>query len=122
MRNQALARWDGVSSGCVSEERLLAHLHDPGHNQAFDADETANVILHPLFLMLRVFDNAKPARSSGCLSGPQPRSISKTPLFNLILGALRTVQPGGRDDGDQREPRLRRCCKASRSVAAAATR
>lgn len=32
-----------------------------------DPDKTANVVMHPLFLLVRVFDNAKPARSSGCL-------------------------------------------------------
>ena len=44
------------------------------HRHALDPDKTANVVIHPLFLLVRVFDNAKPARSSGCLlSGPQPR-------------------------------------------------
>jgi hypothetical protein len=44
------------------------------HDQPIDPHETANVILHPLFLLVRVFDNAKPAKGSGCLlSEPQPR-------------------------------------------------
>ena len=37
----------------------------PGHRHPLDPDETANVVMHPLFLLVRVFDNAKPARSSG---------------------------------------------------------
>jgi hypothetical protein len=29
-----------------------------GHGHSFDAQQTANVVLHPLFLLVRVFDNA----------------------------------------------------------------
>jgi hypothetical protein len=62
---------------------LLAQLDHARHDQPIDPDQTANVILHPLFLLVRVFDNAKPARGSGCLlSDPQPRSINKTPVFD----------------------------------------
>jgi hypothetical protein len=54
------------------------------HDQPIDTDKTANVILHPLLLLVRVFDNARLARSSGCLlSEPQPRSISKTRELTL---------------------------------------
>jgi hypothetical protein len=40
------------------------------HDHTIDPDKTANVIPHSLFLLVRVFDNAKPARSSGCLRYP----------------------------------------------------
>ena len=32
------------------------------HHHPLDPDKTANVVMHPLFLLVRVFDNAKPAR------------------------------------------------------------
>jgi hypothetical protein len=76
------------------ELELLAVFHHPGHDQPIDTDETTNVILHPLFLLVRVFDNAKPARSSGCLlSEPQPRSISKTPNLNRRRGVSLSPAP-----------------------------
>jgi hypothetical protein len=49
-----------------------------GHGHPLDAEQTANVIIHPLFLLVRVFDNAKPARSSGCLyPGPNPANSAR---------------------------------------------
>jgi hypothetical protein len=54
-----------------------------GHDQPIDPNKTANVILHPLFLLGRVVDNAKPRRGSGCLyPGLNPARSSKTPIFN----------------------------------------
>ena len=49
---------------------LPADLDHTGHRQPLDPDQTANVILHPLFLLVRVFDNAKPQEGSGCLRYP----------------------------------------------------
>ena len=49
---------------------LQADLNHARHNHAIDPDKTANVIPHSLLLLVRVFDNAKPARSSGCLRYP----------------------------------------------------
>lgn len=49
------------------ELELLAQLDHPGHDQPIDPDKTTNVTLHPLFLLFRVFDNAKPREGSGCL-------------------------------------------------------
>jgi hypothetical protein len=62
---------------------VLPKLDHCGHDQPFNPNETANVVLHPLFLLVRVFDNAKPARGSGCLYPDlKPRSFSKTLVFN----------------------------------------
>jgi hypothetical protein len=47
---------------------LLAQLDHHAHNQPINPDKTTNVILHPLFLLVRVFDNANPREGSGCLN------------------------------------------------------
>jgi hypothetical protein len=54
---------------------LPADLDHARHNHAIDPDKTANVIPHSLFLLVRVFDNAKPARSSGCLAIRAPTPL-----------------------------------------------
>jgi hypothetical protein len=60
-----------------------ADLDHPRHDHPFDPDQAANVILHPLFLLLRVFDNATPPEGSGCLLlSPSTRPFSKTPTFD----------------------------------------
>jgi hypothetical protein len=47
----------------------------------------ANVILHPLFLLLRVFDNAKPPEGSGCLLlSPSTPAVQQDPHFNRRKG------------------------------------
>src|SRR6202012_4167383 len=68
-----------------SSDQLHLQLDPPtmiehtNQGQHLEPTQPAHVILHPLFLLFRVFDNAKPARSSGCLlSGPQPRPFNKT--------------------------------------------
>ena len=52
------------------------------HRHPLDAQQTANVVMHPLFLLVRVFDNAKPARSSGCLyPGLNSAKAARPPRF-----------------------------------------
>ena len=81
---------------------LLGALHDPGHGQPPDADQTANVILHPLFLLFRDFDNAKPARSSGCLypglnpaRSTRPENSPPLPVENVPPLGRGWRRPGG---------------------------
>jgi hypothetical protein len=53
------------------------------YSHPLDPENTANVILHPLFLLARVFDNAKaPEGQRMSQSGPQPRLINETPFFD----------------------------------------
>jgi hypothetical protein len=64
---------------------LPAYFDHVRHDHAIDPGKTANVIPHSLFLLVRVFDNAKPERSSGCL---------RYPSLNPARLARPTFQPG----------------------------
>jgi hypothetical protein len=51
--------------------QTVADLHHIAHFKSIQTDETANVILHPLFLLApRSINHAKPRKSSGCLHPP----------------------------------------------------
>jgi hypothetical protein len=62
------------------------------HDHTIDPDKTANVIPHSLFPLVRVFDNAKPARSSGCLRYPSLNPARLARPYELTRGR---VEPAG---------------------------
>jgi hypothetical protein len=68
------------------ELELPADLNDIRHGPPVNPDQTANVILQPLFLLLRVFDNTKPREASGRLRDPGLNPApSARPEFSAAL-------------------------------------
>jgi hypothetical protein len=69
----------------------------PQQSPALDPNQTANVILHPLFLLFRDFGNAKPARGSGCLHPGLNPARSARPHFRVPSRS--GVRPAGDSAG-----------------------
>jgi hypothetical protein len=77
------------------------------HDQTIDADQTANFILHPLLLLLRDFDNAKPARRSACLYPGSTPPDQQDAIFNrrrgqFSTGASSRTDPSARSSSPRR--------------------
>ena len=82
---------------------LLAPIDHSSHHQPLDTDNTANVIRHPLFLLLREFDNAKPPRSSRCLyPGLNPARSARPEYWATARAALPWIHVGPGADSGQR--------------------
>jgi hypothetical protein len=58
---------DPPTTNRLGDLKLPADLQHARHGHALNPGRAANVVMHSLFFLVRVFDNAKPAGSTGCL-------------------------------------------------------
>jgi hypothetical protein len=80
------------------ELRRPAVIGHTRHRHPLDPQQTANVVTHPLFLLVCVFDNAKPQTGSGCLyPEPDPANSARPHLGPAQVGLLFTRRPHLRD-------------------------